>query len=166
MLAFAPFSAFADGQFELGAILFLVFLGPFFAYVIVWRYRKTAAGKAFIEALRSIWRGVVTLGIWAGLAAVVIFGVYAAYQNWYPHNAETLVYTNGNWMQGEKRNCVLATNMKPYHLDCTVKTTDDEPHQFDVAYTGADPEDQEKDKPQSWVCTRGASVIRCNSATK
>ena len=78
----------------------------------------------------------------------------------------TLVYTNGNWMQGEKRDCSLATKTRPLQLDCTVKATSEEPHQFDVTYTGADPEDQDKDKPQPWACTRSASAISCDATTR
>jgi hypothetical protein len=161
MLAVIPFGSLAGGLVVFGAVTFVILLGPFFAYIVVRHYRETSTGQIIIESLRSTWRGLITLVRWTGVAAVVAFGIYAAYHEWYPHTVATLVYTNGNWMQGEKRKCFLAPGTQLYHLDCTIKPTDDEPHQFDVTYTGAEPSEQDKTRLHSWMCTRGASTISC-----
>lgn len=98
----------------------------------------------------------------------VVLGVIAfiefAYTTWYPHVIPTNVYINGNWMQGEKRTCVLSTAQQPYGLDCMVKITaaDSEPHRFDVTYTGADPADEQKGKLWVWTCIRADAAIACS----
>ena len=153
MLAVLPVSTLAIGEYGFTAILFLVLLGPFLAYVLLRHYLGIAVVRKLLDKVGGLVGALFIL-------CLVIAGVYSAFQNWYPHTSPTLVYTNGNWMDGEKRDCFLDAKAPQYSLDCTVKPAEAEPHRFDVTYTGADPADQ-KDKPQGWTGTRMAGSISC-----
>jgi len=144
-----------------GAILAVVLIGPFIAFLVLRHYSHTEPVKAFKNTIKDL-----MLGLWAIVKAVTVVGaslgaLWVAYLFLYPHKALTSVYTNGNWMQGEKRDCLLATAVQPYELDCTVKERLEAPHKFDVTYTRADPADQDKNNPQSWTCTRETNSISC-----
>lgn len=164
MLSILPVSMAIGREWAIAGILFLVCLGPFIIWVLYHRYRETERVK--ILRFTTQYLGVAVLKLAAPIA--VVLGVLAfikfAYTVWYPHVIPTSVYTNGNWMQGEKRTCVLSTAVQPYQLDCTVKITasDLEPHRFDISYTGANPVDQHKDRPREWTCTRAEAAIACS----
>jgi len=135
----------------------VILFGPPIAGLVIWKYRNTEKGRVLIDTFRGLWEGFWILVGTLLVAGLLLLGTFSAYQKWYPHTARTLVYTNGNWMQSEQRDSVLFTQTEPYNLDCTVKDKTEEPHQFEVEYTGADPTDQ-KDKPQHWTCTRTGSI--------
>jgi hypothetical protein len=164
VLAIFPMSAFADGEYLNGIVLSIVFLGPFFCYVILRRSRDTPVVKAVMNTLRDIGQG-----LWAIAKVVIVIGLFIsaislAYQNWYPHTSATSVVMDGNWMEGEKRTCLLDTRTKPYQLYCIVKTAQDEPHEFDVTYTGADPAQPTWGNiPKAWTCIRETSSISCRA---
>src|SRR4029077_17913969 len=162
VLCIVPVLTVAEGAIFVGAVLFVIFLAPFVAYIVIRHYRDDPKVKAFNDTVVDL-----GLGLWAivkgiAITGLVVVGLLMAYLFWYPHKVTTLVYTNGNWMQGEKRNCTLATSPTPYRLDCTVTLREEQPHEFDVTYTGTDPADQEKGAPMQWKCIRDASSISCN----
>lgn len=139
------------GEYVLSAELAAILVAPFLAYVLARHHWGPQAVHNVLEtSLARLFVG-----------GIGIFGLYNAFEKWYPHTSPTLVYTNGNWMEGERRNCSLNPAAKPYELDCTVKDTQSEPHQFDVSYTGADPAGLTQTSIHSWLCTRGAESISC-----
>lgn len=159
-LAVFPIGTLFIREYELSGILFLLFLGPFIAYGLLRYYVGAARLQKLADRVWSIIVASCMLGlvIW-GICA----GVYACFQKWYPHTLSTFVYTNGNWMVGEKRNCHMSTKTPPYSLDCTVKEKGSEPHEFDVTFTGANPPDLPGDTLQSWTCRRTSESISCTT---
>jgi hypothetical protein len=154
MLAVLPIGTLVIREYALSVTLAAIFLAPFFAYVLA---RHHWGPTVVHKVLETTW-GIIVLLL---LASLGVFGVHRAFQEWYPHTFSTFVYTDGNWMDGEQRTCSLSTRRKPYELDCTVTGTVSEPHQFDVSYTGANPDDLPQDTVHTWTCKRGAGSISC-----
>jgi hypothetical protein len=155
MLLVLPVWTLAIGEYDLSAGLFLALVVPFCVFVLLRHY----LGMAFLRKIGNIVRVMFFIAFALSFLAV---GIHYAYQNWLPHTLPTLVFTNGNWMNGEKRDCFLNTKESRYMLDCTITPTETEPHQFDVTYSGADPTDPSMSgKPQAWTCKRTPESISC-----
>jgi hypothetical protein len=80
---------------------------------------------------KQIWKGIALAGL---IGAIIL-----AYQTWFPRKVSTFVYTNGNWMQGEKKDGMPISGEQPPQLDCTIKIRerDTEPHDFDGLLHGS-----------------------------
>jgi len=79
----------------------VILFGPPIAGLVIWKYRNTEKGRVLIDTFRGLWEGFWILVGTLLVAGLLLLGTFSAYQKWYPHTARTLVYTNGNWMQGE-----------------------------------------------------------------
>jgi hypothetical protein len=95
MLAVLPVSTLIIKEYALSAILSLLFIGPFLGFVLLRHYLGITSLRKLTEIVLSLVAGICVLC----LAAV---GIRFAFQNWYPHSLATVVFINGNWMDGEK----------------------------------------------------------------
>src|SRR6266851_8831487 len=95
MLSALPVGTLVVREYALSAELSAIFLVPFFAYVLVRHHWGT---KSVHRVMEIAW-GIAVLIL---LASIGVYGAHLAFEKWYPHTSSTLVYTNGNWMQGER----------------------------------------------------------------